>query len=77
MMDDATALEELKVIRSLMERPVKYSTQSGLAGILAGIIALAGMFADMYISDHFEPVTAVGVCFFVWGGVLLLSLLAI
>jgi hypothetical protein len=77
MMNDATALEELKVIRSLMERPVKYSTQSGLAGILAGTIALAGMFADMYISGHYEPVTAVTLCFFVWGGVLGLSLLAV
>jgi hypothetical protein len=77
MMDDANALEELKVIRSLMERPVKYSTQSGLAGILAGLIALAGMFADMYVSDHFEPVTAVTICFFIWGGVLVLSLLAV
>jgi hypothetical protein len=77
MMDNAGALEELKVIRSLMERPVKYSTQSGLAGVLAGLIALAGMFTDMYISKHFEPVTAVGLCFFVWGGVLVLSLLAV
>jgi len=77
MMDNASAHEELKVIRSLMERPVKYSTQSGLAGILAGLIALAGMFADMYVSSHYEMTTVIGLCFCIWGGVLGLSLLTV
>lgn len=77
MMDNASAHEELKVIRSLMERPVKYSTQSGLAGILAGLIALAGMFADMYVSSHYKAATAVVLCFCIWGGVLGLSLLTV
>ena len=34
-MEPDTAARELKVIRQLMERPVRYSTQSGLAGILS------------------------------------------
>ena len=40
--DAREAQENLRVIRSLMERPTKYSTFSGLSGILAGAGSLAG-----------------------------------
>lgn len=36
------AAEHLRVIRQLMERPVRHTTRSGLAGIVAGLLALAG-----------------------------------
>jgi hypothetical protein len=36
------AAEHLRVIRQLMERPVRHTTRSGLAGLVAGGLALAG-----------------------------------
>ena len=45
MMTAQQAAEHLRVIRELMERPVRDTTRSGLAGILAGLLALAGCFA--------------------------------
>jgi len=36
------AAEHLRVIRELMERPVRQTTRSGLAGVIAGTLALAG-----------------------------------
>lgn len=46
-MQPEKAAEELSIIRKLMERPVKYSTQSGLAGIWAGLMALCGLGIDL------------------------------
>jgi len=48
-MDSNRAAENLAVIRQLMERPVKISTQSGLGAILAGCAALAGVVMDGFI----------------------------
>ncbi len=45
-MNPQKAAEEIKTIRALMERPVRYSTQSGVAGIVAGLIALCGLAGD-------------------------------
>ena len=66
------AARELKVIRQLMERPVRYSTMSGLSGILAGLAALGGLAADHAISTAWRdrPVTAMKFNVIVWGGVL-------
>jgi hypothetical protein len=36
------AQENLRVIRDLMERSTKYSTFSGLSGVLAGLVAITG-----------------------------------
>jgi hypothetical protein len=36
------AARHLRVIRELMERPLRQTTRSGAAGILAGLLALAG-----------------------------------
>jgi len=36
------AAEHLRVIRDLMERPIRQTTRSGLGGIIAGVLALAG-----------------------------------
>src|SRR5579871_1611562 len=40
--DAREAEENLRVIRSLMERSTKYSTFSGLSGVLAGAASIAG-----------------------------------
>ena len=73
-MDPNKAAEELKVIRALMERPIRYSTMSGLSGILAGCVALAGVAADWLICQHYEPYSNVMlVNFLVWGSVLAIA----
>jgi len=68
-MEPQRASEQLTAIRELMERPVKYSTQSGLSGIIAGLAALGGCFADFYISGALPPEQAIPINLFVWGGV--------
>ncbi len=70
-MDAERASEELKVIRQLMERPIRYSTQSGLSGILAGVAALLGVAADWYVCEIYAPDVAMWINLFVWGGVFL------
>lgn len=52
-MDPEKAASELKVIRELMERPIRYSTMSGLSGIWAGLVALAGVAADDWVCGQF------------------------
>ena len=54
-MDPDKAAQNLRVIRQLMERPVRYSTQSGLAGIFAGCVTLIGMAADWYFFCKYGP----------------------
>ena len=48
-MDAQKAAEELKIIRQLMERPIRFSTMSGLAAIQAGTWTLIGVAADRWI----------------------------
>jgi hypothetical protein len=69
------AAQELKVIRQLMERPVRYSTMSGLSGILAGLAALGGLAADWAISGAWQdtPRTAMKITFLVWGCVFVVA----
>ena len=43
-MDKHKYIEDLKDIRSMMQRSSKFLSLSGLSGILAGIYALAGAF---------------------------------
>ena len=43
------AAEHLRVIRQLMERPVRHTTRSGLAGIVAGVLALVGSAATWWL----------------------------
>ena len=49
-MNPERAAQNLEVIRQLMERPVKISTQSGLGAILAGCATIAGAIFDSHIS---------------------------
>ena len=48
-------LDDLKEIRSMMEKSSRFISLSGLSGISAGIIALVGAFiASWYIKTHIE-----------------------
>ncbi|MDP6633624.1 MAG: hypothetical protein QGG42_01865 [Phycisphaerae bacterium] len=67
-MDADKAAENLTVIRQLMERPIRYSTMSGLSGILAGCAALGGVAADAWVSDNL-PNDALWINALVWAGV--------
>lgn len=72
-MEADKAAAELKAIRELMERPVRYSTQSGLSGIIAGLAALAGCALDSKVSQRYAPLTATKINMCVWAGVLLVA----
>ena len=67
-MDADKAAENLTVIRQLMERPIRYSTMSGLSGILAGVAALGGVAADAWVCDNL-PNNALWINLLVWAGV--------
>jgi len=75
-MNAEKAAEELKVIRQLMERPVRYSTMSGLSAVLAGCAALAGLVLDRHFSARHEPKVALWLNGCVWAGVFLVALAA-
>ncbi|MBS3734963.1 MAG: hypothetical protein KGY99_08545 [Phycisphaerae bacterium] len=70
------AAENLAVIRQLMERPIRYSTMSGLSGIVAGAAAVGGLLLDWHVSaayaDH--PRLAMWCNVVVWGVVFLIAL---
>jgi hypothetical protein len=70
-MDADKAAENLTVIRQLMERPIRYSTMSGLSGILAGCAALGGVAADAWVSDNLPPGEALWINLLIWTGVFL------
>jgi len=65
-MDPDKAAEHLKVIRQLMERPVRCSTLSGLSAILAGCAALGGLALDHHFSTRYDAVTAFWINLVVW-----------
>jgi len=73
-MNPTQAAEHLRVIRELMERPIRSTTRSGLSGIIAGLLALAGCAATWAIAPDFDgraaPPVAVG---FIWLGVFVLA----
>ena len=77
-MNTEKAATELKAIRQLMERPIRFSSMSGLAAIQAGGWASLGLAADWLIfgalSGAKEAMLA-GVA--VWAGVFVLSLLGV
>jgi hypothetical protein len=74
-MDPNKAAGNLQVIRELMERPVRDSTQSGASGVIAGCVALAGLAADWCFFELFGPGhLAFWINMGVWAGVFLISL---
>lgn len=55
------AAEHLRVIRELMERPVRETTRSGVAGVVAGLVALAGSAATYLLAEsHGASLLAIG-----------------
>ncbi|MFA6134760.1 MAG: hypothetical protein WC869_12160 [Phycisphaerae bacterium] len=68
-MDIENATQELKVIRQLMERPVRYSSMSGAAGVLAGAFALAGAVVDRLLG-HQDTLVLTSI---IWGAVFCLA----
>ncbi len=70
-MNPDKAAAELKIIRQLMERPIRYSAMSGLSGVLAGAAALAGLALDWHISRTRSEVEAFWFNLVVWGCVFL------
>jgi hypothetical protein len=75
-MDPQRAADELRTIRELMERPIRYSTMSGLSAILAGLAATAGVLTDSAISANFSRETAFLANSLVWLGVFLTALVS-
>lgn len=74
-MDTSKAAEELKIIRQLMERPIRYSSMSGLSGVLAGCITLCGLAADAAVYGAFGKTSlTTWINLGVWAMVFLLSL---
>jgi hypothetical protein len=74
-MDADRAASELKVIRQLMERPVRYSTMSGLSGILAGLVTLGGLEADAMVCARYgEHTKTMLLNLVVWACVFLVAL---
>jgi len=47
-------IQDISEIRSMMERSTKFMSLSGLAGVMAGIYALAGVYVAYYVF-HFNP----------------------
>ncbi|HYC29261.1 MAG TPA: hypothetical protein VEB42_10600 [Chitinophagaceae bacterium] len=54
MKEDQDYIRDIAEMRSMMERSTKFLSLSGLAGIMAGIYALAGAFIAWKVFD-FEP----------------------
>ena len=68
------AAEHLRVIRELMERPIRSTTRSGLSGVIAGVFALAGCAATWQMAGPApEPTPAVGL---LWLGVFVSAVVA-
>lgn len=72
------AAEHLRVIRELMERPLRQTTRSGASGVIAGVLALAGCGATWYVGQleqlsEASRIKAVGL---VWVSVLVLAVAA-
>ena len=76
-MNGDRASEELKIIRALMERPIRYSTMSGKSAILAGLAALVGLLIDWQVWEAATWSTfgtALVLSGVIWTGVLLTAL---
>ena len=74
-MDSEKAAAELKIIRQMMERPIRFSAMSGLSGIFAGCVTLAGLVTDALICEHWGVgSTTMWINLCVWAGVFLVAL---
>lgn len=73
-MNAEKAADNLRVIRELMERPIRYSTMSGLSGIWAGAVTVGGCLADALALRVLPTRDALLVSIGIWGAVLALAL---
>ncbi|MHC4563811.1 MAG: hypothetical protein ACYS8X_13715 [Planctomycetota bacterium] len=76
-MDTQKAAEELTVIRQLMERPIRFSTMSGLAAIQAGLWVLVGVAGDHWVFSHYSGAAGLIGGAIVWGGVFVLAFVGV
>ena len=68
------ARENLRVIRQTMERSTKYSTLSGLSGVLIGLVAIAGVVVTERLIRTLHPRPPIGSIAAVWTTVLLFAI---
>jgi len=68
------ASQQLSVIRELKERPVRYTTMSGAAGVFAGATALVGLWVDDFVWHSLPARQAMPMEVAVWGAVFLVAL---
>ena len=78
-MDAEKAAEELKIIRRLMERPIRCSVQSGLSGLIAGVAGLAATLADDAISAACQDDThlAAALCLTIWAATFVVTFVSV
>lgn len=80
-MDKDTALKDLKEITTIIDRSKRYTSISGLSIVLAGLIALFGIFMANGILKgefgNFNRSESELLCLYIFSGVLLLSLIVI
>src|SRR5579871_2585605 len=73
--DAREAEENLRVIRELMERSTKYSTFSGLSGVLAGTASIVGCIATSLLAQRYPDPGAFRTSFLmIWSLVILLAI---
>lgn len=73
--DAREAEENLRVIRDLMERSTKYSTFSGLSGILAGVASIIGCLVTQSLQHQFPNIDDLRVPFLItWSAVILFAI---
>jgi hypothetical protein len=74
-MNTDKATQDLQVIRQLMERPIRFSSMSGLAAIQAGCWTFLGLVADRWVFNH-APTWSEALLWDlgVWGAVFLCAL---
>ena len=75
--DPREAEENLRVIREVMERSTKYSTFSGLSGVLAGVASIIGCLVTWTLLSHPPNTDGFRIPFFLtWTVVILFSITA-
>jgi len=72
------AAEHLRVIRELMERPLKQTTRSGASGLIAAVLALAGCSATWYAGrlGQLPEASRIKTVGLIWVSVLVLAVAA-
>jgi hypothetical protein len=67
-------LEDIREIRTLMERSSRFISLSGLSGVSAGVVAVAGAAVAYYLKDYFATKTGDLILFYVIDALIVLTL---